>query len=162
MEIRAMMMADSDSVLRIYQAGIDTGNATFETTAPTWPEWNATHSPEHRLVAVDGEIVLGWVALTPISTRKVYAGVAEHSVYVATRARGRGVGKSLLLRLIESTEAAGIWTLQSGLFPENTASIALHKSVGFRVVGVRERIAEHFGRWRDVILVERRSEITGN
>lgn len=162
MLIRPMTEADADTVLAIYQAGIDTGDATFETAAPGWAEFDRSRLPEHRLVAVDGTgRLLGWAALSPVSDRCVYAGVAEHSVYVHSDARGRGLGNALLAALIESTEAAGIWTLQSGVFPENTASIALHERAGFRVVGRRERIGRHQGRWRDVLLLERRSSVVG-
>ncbi len=144
-------------VLAIYQAGIDEGDATFETRAPAWAQFSAARLPAHRFVAVDEHGVLGWVAVSAISRRAAYAGVVEHSVYVRADARGRGIGGLLLRTLIASTEAAGIWTIQSGIFPENTASIALHASAGFRVVGTRERIARHHGRWRDVVLMERRS-----
>jgi phosphinothricin acetyltransferase len=144
-------------VLAIYQAGIDEGDATFETRAPAWAEFSAARLPAHRFVAVDEQVVLGWVAVSAISRRAAYAGVVEHSVYVRADARGRGIGGLLLRTLIASTEAAGIWTIQSGIFPENAASIALHASAGFRIVGTRERIARHHGRWRDVVLIERRS-----
>ncbi|MEV4427903.1 N-acetyltransferase family protein [Streptomyces sp. R-07] len=156
----APMAADhAGQVLAIYQAGIDEGNATFETTAPTWEIFDASKSPEHRFVALDsgGGSVLGWVAATAVSDRCVYTGVVEHSVYVHPDARGRGVAGALLKALIDSTEAAGIWTIQSGIFPENTASLALHERAGFRVIGRRERIGRHHGRWRDTVLVERRS-----
>lgn len=150
------------AVLAIYQDGIDSGQATFETRAPDWPQFTAARLPAHRLVALDtGRQVLGWVAVSAVSTRPVYAGVVEHSVYVAAQARGRGVGTALLAALITSTEAAGIWTIQSAIFPENTSSAALHQAAGFRVVGTRERIAQHHGRWRDVMLLERRSGIAG-
>ncbi|WP_441349078.1 GNAT family N-acetyltransferase [Streptomyces sp. NTH33] len=153
-----MTDAHADEILAIYQAGIDEGNATFETAAPTWQAFDVAKLPEHRFVALDEHgVVLGWVAATKVSDRCAYAGVVEHSVYVHPDARGRGVASALLEALIDSTEAAGIWTLQSGIFPENTASIALHERAGFRVIGVRERIGRHHGRWRDVVLVERRS-----
>lgn len=152
---------DADAVLRIYQEGLDTGQASFETTAPTWAAFDAGRLSEHRHVAEDGAgAMLGWVAVSAVSSRCVYAGVVEHSVYVDPAARGRGVGRALLGALIASTEAAGVWTIQSGVFPENTASLALHERAGFRVVGVRERIgrhAAHGNRWRDVVLLERRS-----
>ncbi|HVB44803.1 MAG TPA: GNAT family N-acetyltransferase [Streptosporangiaceae bacterium] len=147
----------ADQVLAIYQAGIDEGNATFETQAPDWAEFSAARSAEHRFVAVGGGRVLGWVAVSATSSRAAYAGVVEHSVYVHPGARGRGVGGFLLRELIASTEAAGIWTIQSGIFPENRASITVHKAAGFRIVGTRERIAQHHGRWRDILLIERRS-----
>ncbi|MFC7922145.1 GNAT family N-acetyltransferase [Streptomyces cinereoruber] len=152
----------ADRVLEIYRLGIATGHATFETTAPTWPEFDASRLPDHRLVAVDrtGEVV-GWTAVTPVSDRCAYAGVVEHSVYVHPDARGRGVGRALLTALLASTDAAGVWTVQSGVFPENTASLALHHRAGFRTVGVRERLGRHHGTWRDVILLERRSPAVG-
>lgn len=149
------------AVLAIYRAGIDEGNATFETRVPPWREFSAARLPEHRFVAVSGDLVLGWVAVSAHSSRFVYAGVVEHSVYVHPAARGCGVGRRLLEELITSTEAAGIWTIQSGVFPENTASIALHTTVGFRTVGRRERLGRQNGRWRDVLLMERRSPTVG-
>ncbi|MDI2130137.1 GNAT family N-acetyltransferase [Yinghuangia seranimata] len=148
----------ADQVLAIYQAGIDTGNATFETTAPTWDAFDTSKLSGHRRVALDPDgRVLGWVTATAVSDRCVYAGVVEHSVYVSPDAQGRGIGRALLDALIDSTEAAGIWTVQSGIFPENTASLALHHAAGFRTIGTRERIGQHHGVWRDVILLERRS-----
>ena len=156
--IEPMTAVHAQQVLAIYQAGIDEGNATFETQAPGWAEFAAARLADHRLVALDASgVVLGWVAVSAISSRPVYAGVVEHSVYVHPDARGRGVGRLLLDRLIASTEAAGIWTIQSGIFPENTASIALHLAAGFRIVGPRERIGMQHGRWRDILLLERRS-----
>ncbi|MFI0902989.1 GNAT family N-acetyltransferase [Streptomyces sioyaensis] len=150
-------------VLAIYQLGIDEGNATFETAAPSWPAFDKAKLPDHRWVAVGaaGGQVLGWVAATAVSSRCVYAGVVEHSVYVHPKARGLGVGGALLEKLIASTEAAGIWTIQSGIFPENTASLALHARAGFRVIGTRERVAQQYGVWRDVVLLERRSSVAG-
>ncbi|MEU9993891.1 N-acetyltransferase family protein [Streptomyces sp. NPDC050848] len=148
----------ADEVVAIYQAGIDEGNATFETTAPTWEQFDAAKLPEHRFAALDETgHVLGWVAAAKVSDRCAYAGVVEHSVYVHPRARGRGVASALLKALVESTEAAGIWTVQSGIFPENTASLAVHERAGFRVIGTRERVGRHYGVWRDTVLVERRS-----
>lgn len=156
--VTAMLPEHADQVLAIYQAGIDDGDATFEETAPTWEVFDATRLAEHRLAALDGDgRVLGWAAAVPVSDRCAYAGVVEHSVYVDPGARGRGVGLALLQALLASTDAAGIWTVQSGIFPENTASLALHRKAGFRVVGTRERLGRHHGRWRDVVLVERRS-----
>ncbi|MEU4303129.1 GNAT family N-acetyltransferase [Kitasatospora aureofaciens] len=152
-----MLPQHAEQVLAIYQAGIDGGDATFETTAPTWEAFNASRLPEHRLVALDGDRVLGWAAVVPVSDRCAYAGVVEHSVYVHPDAQGQGVGLALLTALLDSTDAAGIWTVQSGIFPENTASLALHTKAGFRIVGTRERLGRHLGRWRDVVLVERRS-----
>ncbi|MEU4587396.1 N-acetyltransferase family protein [Kitasatospora aureofaciens] len=152
-----MLPQHAEQVLAIYQAGIDGGDATFETTAPTWEAFNASRLPEHRLVALDGDRVLGWAAVVPVSDRCAYAGVVEHSVYVHPDAQGQGVGLALLTALLDSIDAAGIWTVQSGIFPENTASLALHTKAGFRIVGTRERLGRHLGRWRDVVLVERRS-----
>jgi L-amino acid N-acyltransferase YncA len=160
MNVVPMRPAHADQVLAIYQLGIDEGHATFETTAPTWDTFDASRLPEHRFVAIDDAgMVLGWVAVVPVSDRCAYAGVVEHSVYVHPGARGRGVGAALLTALVASTEAAGIWTIQSGIFPENTASLALHERAGFRRVGVRERLGQHHGQWRDVVLVERRSPV---
>jgi L-amino acid N-acyltransferase YncA len=160
-KIRAMTAADADAVLGIYQAGLGSGQASFETVAPPWAAFDAGKLPDHRYVAVgDTGEVLGWVAVSAVSSRCVYAGVVEHSVYVDPAAWGRGVGRALLDALIGSTEEAGIWTIQSGVFPENTASLALHRRAGFRVVGVRERIGRHASqgnRWRDVVFIERRS-----
>ncbi|MEV0961993.1 MULTISPECIES: GNAT family N-acetyltransferase [unclassified Streptomyces] len=192
-------MADThaEQVLAVYRLGIEEGDATFETRAPTWPEFDAGRLTEHRFVALEdfapvpaahrapagtasapaatgvagdtsapGDTrvaadhvarVLGWVAASAVSDRCAYAGVVEHSVYVHPSARGRGVARALLSRLIASTEAAGIWTVQSGVFPENEASLALHRRMGFRVIGTRERIGLHHGLWRDVVLLERRS-----
>ncbi len=158
-----MLAEHADQILAIYQLGIDGGDATFETTAPTWQDFDTSHLAAHRFVALDAPApgraaaVVGWVAAVPVSERCVYAGVVEHSVYVHPAARGRGVGSALLGSLITSTEAAGIWTIQSGVFPENTASLALHERHGFRRVGIRERLGRHHGWWRDVVLLERRS-----
>jgi L-amino acid N-acyltransferase YncA len=152
-----MTGAYAAAVLAIYQAGIDEGNATFETSAPGREAFTAARLPGHRFVAAAAGQVAGWVAASAVSGRCVYAGVVEHSVYVHPAARGQGTGRALLAALITSAEAAGIWTIQSGIFPENTASLALHQAAGFRVVGIRERIGQHHGRWRDVILIERRS-----
>ena len=148
---------DWDSVRDIYLQGIATGNATFATNAPDWQQWDADHLPVCRLVARTGSAIAGWVALSPYSRRKVYAGVAEVSVYVAASSRGQGIGAALMSALIEESERSGIWTLQAGIFPENAASVELHQRFGFRVVGVRERIGQMDGRWRDVVLMERRS-----
>ncbi|WP_191294304.1 GNAT family N-acetyltransferase [Kitasatospora herbaricolor] len=155
-----MAAAHATQVLTIYQAGIDEGDATFETAAPTWEAFDAGKLPAHRHVALEpGGRVLGWVAASRVSDRCAYAGVVEHSVYVHPEARGRGVARALLDALIHSTQAAGVWTIQSGIFPENTASLALHRRAGFRVVGTRERIGRQHGVWRDVVLVERRSPV---
>ncbi|GAB7185529.1 L-amino acid N-acyltransferase MnaT [Kitasatospora sp. Ki12] len=176
--ITAMRPEHAEAVLAIFRAGIDTGDATFETTAPTWAAFDAAKLPDHRLVALGPatpatrrtpatpgvpetpdapDHVLGWAAVSPVSGRRAYAGVVEHSVYVDPAARGLGVGHALLEALVASTDAAGIWTVQAGVFPENTASLALHRRAGFRVVGTRERIGRLDGRWRDVVLLERRS-----
>jgi phosphinothricin acetyltransferase len=154
--IEPMRAADWPAVAAIYAEGIATGHATFETEVPSWDDWDAAHLPEHRLIARLESDVVGWVAASAVSTRCVYGGVVEHSVYVAARARGHGIGRRLLIAFIASTEAAGIWTIESGIFPENVASLALHESCGFRRVGIRERIGQHHGRWRDVVLLERR------
>lgn len=161
--VRPMEAGDAGPVLAIYQAGLDTGQASFEVTAPAWEDFDAGKLPAHRHVAVDagtGE-VLGWAAAIAVSDRCVYAGVVEHSVYVHPGHKRRGIGAALLAALVESTEAAGIWTIQSGVFPENTASLRLHRQAGFRVVGTRERIGRHHGEWRDVVLIERRSAAAG-
>ncbi|PWR10145.1 N-acetyltransferase [Micromonospora acroterricola] len=158
--VRPLRDDDADRVLAIYQAGLDAGDASFETTAPTWAAFDAAKLPAHRFVAVDGNnTVVGWIAVAPTSGRTVYAGVVEHSVYVDPAAQGRGVARLLLDTLIASTEAAGIWTIQSGVFPENAASLTVHERAGFRVIGVRERVGRHHGRWRDVVLLERRSPV---
>jgi phosphinothricin acetyltransferase len=158
--VRVVPMGEEHAgpVLAIYQAGIDEGDATFETAAPTWEAFDAAKLREHRFAVLDADgSVLGWVAATRVSDRCAYAGVVEHSVYVHPGARGRGVASTLLAALIDSTEAAGVWTVQAGIFPENAASLAVHRRAGFRVIGVRERIGRHHGVWRDVVLVERRS-----
>ncbi|QCW79031.1 N-acetyltransferase family protein [Streptomyces sp. S6] len=160
--IIAMRAEHAEQVLAIYQLGIDEGNATFETLAPHWQVFDTAKLSDHRLVSLDEkERVLGWAAVVPVSDRCAYSGVVEHSVYVDPAARGRGVGLALLTALLASTDAVGIWTVQSGIFPENTASLRLHHKVGFRVIGIRERIGLHHGKWRDVILVERRSPTIG-
>jgi L-amino acid N-acyltransferase YncA len=161
--IRPMRAADAEEVLALYQAGLDTGQASFEVAAPTWEAFDAAKLPLHRHVAADAVTgrVLGWTAASPVSSRRVYAGVIEHSVYVDPGHHGRGIGGALLAALIASSQDAGVWTVQSGVFPENTASLRLHERAGFRVVGVRERLACHHGRWRDVLLIERRSRVTG-
>ncbi|HBB87476.1 MAG TPA: N-acetyltransferase [Blastocatellia bacterium] len=161
MKIRALGEADWPAVRAIYLEGIATGHATFETEAPAWEAWDATHFPAPRLVAVSDGQVIGWAVLGRISSRAVYAGEAEVSLYIAAGKRGLGVGRALLQRLITDSEANGIWTLQANVFPENTASVALHKSCGFREVGRRERIGKMKGVWRDTILLERRSDTAG-
>ncbi|HMG35040.1 MAG TPA: GNAT family N-acetyltransferase [Blastocatellia bacterium] len=159
--IDQMDAADWPAVSQIYLDGIATGDATFETGVPSWEEWNDRHLPFARLVArLKGDLV-GWAALSPVSTRKVYSGVAEVSVYVSPQHQRHGVGLGLLVALIDASEKNGIWTLQAGIFPENTGSLRLHEACDFRVVGVRERIGRTDDRWRDVVLLERRSKITG-
>jgi len=155
--IEPMTDGHADAVLGIYQAGIDEGNATFETEIPAWEAFSAARLPDHRFVATHCDLVLGWIAVAAVSGRRVYAGVVEHSVYVDPAARDCGIGRKLLEVLVSSTESAGIWTIQSSIFPENIASLRLHRSAGFREIGVRGRIAQHHGRWRDVVLIERRS-----
>jgi phosphinothricin acetyltransferase len=160
--VRAMTPGDADAVLRIYQAGIDGGLASFETTVPPWEVFDAAKLPGHRFVAELGGAVAGWAAVCQVSARAVYAGVVEHSVYVDPAAQGRGVGLTLLEALLASTDAAGIWTVQSAVFPDNTASLRLHQHAGFRVIGTRERISRRRGRWCDTVLIERRSPLVGS
>jgi L-amino acid N-acyltransferase YncA len=173
-DVAIVRMGDEHAaaVLRIYRLGIEEGNATFETEPPGWATFRAEKLPGHSYVAVAigpdpamglgrpviGQPVIGWVACGAVSKRSVYAGVVEHSVYVDPMARGRGVGRRLLAQLISSTEAAGIWTIQAGIFPENVASLELHRTAGFRTIGVRERVGRHHERWRDVVFIERRSK----
>jgi phosphinothricin acetyltransferase len=159
--IDKMKVNDWDNVVSIYREGIATCNATFETDAPVWEKWDKSHLRDCRLVARAEGKVIGWIALSPVSTRCVYSGVAEFSLYVAASTRGIGVGKALLRALIDESESIGIWTLQAGIFPENTTSIALALACGFREVGRRERIGQMDGIWRDVILMERRSKVAG-
>ncbi len=150
-----------DAVRQIYAHGIATGSATFEREVPEWAEWDARHLAACRLVARPGAEVLGWAALSPVSTRRVYAGVAEVSIYVARLAQGQGIGSRLMAALVTESERNGIWTLQAGIFPENATSIRLHQGAGFRVVGTRERIGRIDERWRDTVLMERRSTVVG-
>lgn len=159
--IDSMKPEDWPQVCSIYQEGIATGHATFETSAPDWEHWDVGHLPNCRFVARSEQKVLGWAALSAVSRRQVYAGVAEVSVYIAADARGQGIGNRLMADLIAASEASGIWTLQSSIFPENQASIALHLKYGFREVGRRERIAKLHGHWRDTVMFERRSQIVG-
>lgn len=160
--LRAMTAADWPAVTAIYREGIATGDATFETEVPSWAAWDAAHRPDCRLVAELNGVAVGFGALSPTSRRAVYAGVAEVTVYVGEGARGRGVGRRLLDALVSCAEEAGIWTLQAGIFPENQASVALHRGAGFRVLGTRERVGRAAdGRWRDVLLMERRSPRVG-
>ena len=156
MLLRPLDPDDYPAVADVFAEGIATGRATFETRVPTWEEWDAGHLPEHRFVAeLDGEVA-GWVAVVPYSRRAVYRGVGEESVYVAERARGRGIGRALLEAVIESARNGGLWTLQAGIFPDNLASLELHRRLGFREVGIRERIGQLDGAWRDVVLLELR------
>jgi phosphinothricin acetyltransferase len=154
--VRDALPSDWPTIARIYAEGIATGAATFETTVPSWDEWDATHLDAPRLVAEDGGEVVGWVAASPVSRRDVYRGVVEHSVYVAERARDRGVGRALLDALVAAAPRHGIWTIQTSIFEENTVSVALHLAAGFRLVGRRERIARLAGEWRDTLLLELR------
>jgi phosphinothricin acetyltransferase len=159
--IDEMKTDDWEQVRSIYLEGIRTGNATFETDAPSWEKWDAAHLKKMRLVAREGDAIVGWAALSPVSDRCVYGGVAEVSVYVGEAGRGRGVGRALLSALVEESEQNGIWMLQAGMFPENSASINLHLRCGFREVGRRERIGKMRGIWRDTLLLERRSKRAG-
>jgi phosphinothricin acetyltransferase len=152
-----MLQSDSESVLEIYRMGLETRNATFETKVPSWKEWDSRHLTHSRFVSEDGGAVNGWVALSPFSDREVYKGVAEVSIYVADGFRGMNIGLMLLGTVIDSSEANGIWTLVSSVFPENDATLKLHAKFRFRVVGKREKIAKLDGKWRDTILLERRS-----
>jgi phosphinothricin acetyltransferase len=161
MKIRPLLEEDAGSVLAIYTEGIEDGLATFETRCPTWHEWDEAHIEECRLVAEDDGTILGWAALSRVSRRECYCGVAEVTVYVARSARGRGAGLALLEALIEASEEAGFWTLQGATFEDNTASLALQERCGFRVVGTRERIGQLDGRWKTTVLTERRSKVVG-
>jgi phosphinothricin acetyltransferase len=159
--ITSIAPSDWESVRAIYREGIATGNATFETDAPDWEAWDRSHLHSCRLVARLKQVIVAWAALSPVSSRAAYAGVAEVSLYVAAPARGQGIGATLLRALIEASERAGMWTLQGSIFPENAASLALVRACGFREVGRRERIGRLDGVWRDTILVERRSPVVG-
>ncbi|MBW7959221.1 MAG: N-acetyltransferase [Candidatus Promineofilum sp.] len=159
--VNALMPADWPAVRAIYQEGIATGQATFETAAPDWQAWDNSHRADCRLVARRDGRVVGWTALSPVSWRSVFGGVAEVSIYVAAAARRQGIGRALLTALVADSEAAGLWTLQSGIFPENEASVALHLSCGFHIIGRRERLGFHQGVWRDALLLERRSSQVG-
>lgn len=162
MQIETMLPEHWPAVKKIYEEGIATGNATFQTTAPEWEEWDAAHVKNSRLVATENNEVLGWAALTAVSGRCVYAGVGEVSVYVAAAARGKGIGKILLQALIAESEKNNFWTLQAGIFPENAGSVKIHEDCGFRIIGKREKIGKMNGLWRDTLLLEKRSSITGN
>ena len=161
MEIQQMLPEHWERVKEIYEEGIATGNATFQTTAPGWDEWNNAHLKSCRIVAVKSNEVIGWAAVTPVSGRCVYAGVAEVSVYIAASARGKGVGKKLLNALIAESEQNNLWTLQAGIFPENAGSIKIHEACGFRMICRREKIGKMNGTWRDTLLFERRSKKVG-
>jgi phosphinothricin acetyltransferase len=160
-QIKKMTANDWDAVRSIYEEGIATGNATLETNVPSWESWDAAHMKECRQTAKEGPDVIGWAALTPVSGRCVYSGVAEVSVYIGENFRGRGIGKLLLEELIRSSEKHGIWTMQAGILKENTTSIELHKKCGFKILGVHEKLGKLNGLWRDIILMERRSSVVG-
>jgi L-amino acid N-acyltransferase YncA len=161
MTIEPLTSAHWPEVKLIYEQGIATGHATFQTAAPDWEEWDKSHLSSPRILMMEGKQVLGWAALTAVSGRCVYAGVGEVSVYVASRAQGKGIGKKLLAQLITQSEQAGFWTLQAGIFPENKASLHIHTQLGFRILGVREKIGKMNGVWRDTVFLERRSKIAG-
>jgi phosphinothricin acetyltransferase len=156
---RQMIEADWSQVVEIYTQGINTGNATFETEIPDWDKWNSGHIQTCRIVAVNEIEIIGWAALVPVSTRKVYSGVAEVSIYISNEYQGINIGSKLLKQLIEESEKNGFWTLQAGIFPENKSSIKIHQNNGFRIVGYREKIGHMKGVWRDTVLLERRSKI---
>ena len=158
---RSLQASDYPSVKEIYELGIATGNATFQTEAPGWEAWDQDHLAKARIVAIENNRVIGWAALTPVSGRCVYAGVAEVSVYIHTDARKKGVGKKLLSELVAQSEGENLWTLQAGIFPENKASLKIHEQCGFRQIGYREKIGKMNGLWRDTVLLERRSKTVG-
>ena len=159
--IREMTQPDSHRVLEIYKMGLDTRNATFETEVPSWSDWDMKHLKHSRFVYVDDGSIQGWAALSPVSARKAYNGVAEISIYINTNLLGKGFGSELMDRLVISSEEHGIWTLFSSVFPENIPTLKLHEKFGFRIIGTRERIAQLDGKWRDTILLERRIKRTG-
>lgn len=159
--IRSMQPDDWPRIRAIFQSGIETGNATFETSPPTFDDWDKSHTRFGRLVATQDDVVVGWAALTPVSNRCVYAGVEEVSVYIDPAFSGKGIGQQLLGALIEESEKNGTWTLQAGIFPENKASVHIHEKQGFRIVGYRERVGKQHGLWRDTLLLERRSNVVG-
>ncbi|RZJ55077.1 MAG: N-acetyltransferase family protein [Flavobacterium sp.] len=159
MEIRNLLATDWEQVRLIYEKGINTGNATFQTSTPSWEDWDASHLAACRVVAEKDGQLLGWAALTPVSSRCVYAGVAEVSVYVDPQQSGKGIGLILLNELVHLSESESIWTLQAGIFPENTASLRIHEKAGFRILGIREKIGKQNGVWRDTFLLERRSKL---
>lgn len=158
---RKMLASDWEMVSKIYAEGIATGFATFETETPTYESWNVAHMSSCRIVAIENEKILGWVALSPVSSRCVYGGIGEVSVYVGINNRSKGIGRLLMKKLIQESEAEGLWTIQSGIFPENKSSIELHKKLGFRYIGKRERIGKLHGEWKDNLLFERRSTQVG-
>jgi L-amino acid N-acyltransferase YncA len=160
-EIKTMEPDHWNEVKRIYEEGLATGNASFQTTAPEWDEWDKTHIRKCRLVALDNNIIVGWAAMSSVSDRCVYGGVAEVSVYVSNSVRGKGIGKELLRILIVNSESNQFWTLQAGIFPENKASIRIHEENGFRIIGTREKIGQMKGVWRDTLILERRSSRVG-
>jgi L-amino acid N-acyltransferase YncA len=159
--VREMRLEDAEHVLAVYKSGIETGNATFEIKVPSWEEWSKKHLQHSRFVFTENDKVIGWSALSPVSARKVYEGVAEISIYVDPEHSKKGIGSQLMERIISSSEQHGIWTLSASVFPENLSTLHLHAKYGFRIVGTRERIAELHGKWRDTILLERRSKLTG-
>ena len=159
--IREMTPRDSYKILEIYKMGLETRNATFETNVPSWTDWDLQHLDHSRFVYVENEKILGWIALSPVSTREAYKGVAEISVYIDTNALGKGIGSKLMDKVILSSEENGIWTLNSSVFPENKATLKLHEKNGFRIVGTREKIGRLDGKWRDTVLLERRSRSVG-
>lgn len=159
--IREMIRKDAQRILEIYKMGLDTRNATFETKVPAWSDWDLKHHKHSRFVYLQDDRILGWAALSPVSAREVYSGVAELSIYIDTNCLGKGIGSKLMEKLIGSSEENGIWTLQSSVFPENTATLKLHEKFDFRILGKRERIAPLDGKWRDTVILERRSKKTG-
>ncbi|KUJ59916.1 phosphinothricin acetyltransferase [Flavobacteriaceae bacterium CRH] len=159
MEIRNLMVTDWEYVRLIYEKGINTGNATFQTSTPSWDDWNESHLSSCRIVSESNGLITGWAALTPVSSRCVYAGVAEVSVYVDPEHSGKGIGLALLNKLVSLSEIENIWTLQAGIFPENKASLRIHEKAGFRILGIREKIGKQNGIWRDTVLLERRSKL---
>ena len=161
MEIKNIDKDNFNQVVEIYKEGIETGIATFQSDIPDWDSWNNSHLPNCRLAAFQNDQMMGWAALTPVSSRCVYAGVAEVSVYIGEKFRGKGIGELLLNQLIKESEQTGLWTLQSGIFPENIGSINLHKKCGFRQIGYREMIGQKNGVWKDNIMMERRSKTVG-
>lgn len=161
MEITAIVKEHYPNISRIYKEGIETGHATFETTVPEWEDWDKSKLKHSRLAAIVDDTVVGWAALSPVSNRCVYEGVAEVSIYISNMHKGKGIGTALISKLIDDSEANGIWTLQSGMFPENEATVALHQRFGFRLVGYREKIGKLGKTWRDTIIMERRSKTIG-